>query len=154
MHWKMLKYTDWGKNARARSIRVQRPRSGIGPNRLWVCACNSKGKTEQKLGRLGLEPQTPRMDSGCASHWASYVFMMTREIGRGKAICASRPGQKLKREHGDSPATGASSNPCCGCRGPAGVRKRARVRVVEQRREGVGACARPSLTGHGFRLEG
>ena len=32
--------------------------------------------------RLGFEPQTPWLDSGCASHSASYVLMMQREISR------------------------------------------------------------------------
>ena len=41
-----------------------------------VRVCKMTEKHSKIWGRLGLEPQTPRMNSGLASHWANRVFVI------------------------------------------------------------------------------
>ena len=71
----MVKYTEWGKN-------MHGPEASqcSGPDEdsahVAVRVCKITGKHSKKLGPLGLEPKTTRMNSGRASHWASCVFVI------------------------------------------------------------------------------
>ena len=120
----MLKYIDWKKTyARARSIRVQRPRSGIGPNRLWVCTLGKKNKQNRgkRIGEnLGFDPMTSCVGPICSSHYASCDACVQRG-----ALHYLNGAKARSRSHG--------------CTATCRRRRRATQRLQVQQNNGEGA---------------